>query len=233
MNRCLYCDKEAKFQLKNGVFCCSKSPNSCPIQKEKNSISQQGRKRTWNPGGGFKPGGVPWNKGRKGQQTAWNKGLKGSTYGYSLDPEKEKERKEKISKYAKSRNFGGYTKGSGRGKKGWYKGFFCDSSWELAFVIYCLEHGLDIKRNFEKRQYKYEGEIKNYIPDFSVNGVLTEIKGYKTPQWLAKIKDNSDIKVLYENDLKPILEYVITKYGKDFTRLYKKEGYPRRPGARS
>ena len=45
---------------------------------------------------------------------------------------------------------GGYRRGSGRGKKGWYKGYWCDSSWELAWVIYSLEHGVEFTRNWKK-----------------------------------------------------------------------------------
>jgi hypothetical protein len=115
---------------------------------------------------------------------------------------------------------GGYRQGSGRGKKGWYQGFFCDSSWELAYLIFCLDHNTNIKLNLEKRQYQWNGSTKNYIPYFIVEGVLTEIKGYKTEQWLAKLKANPDVVVLYEKDLKPVFEYVTRVYGKDFIRLY-------------
>ena len=31
------CGQEAKYQLKNGKWCCSKSSNSCPVNKKKNS----------------------------------------------------------------------------------------------------------------------------------------------------------------------------------------------------
>lgn len=128
--------------------------------------------------------------------------------------------KQRLSEVAKERKIGGYVQGSGRGKKGWYKGFFCDSSWELAYVIYCLDHNIDIKRNTEKRQYVWNGKVKNYIPDFIVEGITIEVKGYKTKQWLAKLEANPDVQVLYEKDLKPIFTYVISEYGKDFTSLY-------------
>lgn len=37
---CKYgCGLEATHQLKNGAWCCSKSPNSCPINKKQNSLS--------------------------------------------------------------------------------------------------------------------------------------------------------------------------------------------------
>jgi methionine salvage enolase-phosphatase E1 len=128
--------------------------------------------------------------------------------------------KQRLSEVAKERKLGGYVQGSGRGKKGWYKGFFCDSSWELAYVVYCLDHEIDIKRNTEKRQYIWQGVVKNYIPDFIVEGTFTEVKGYKTEQWLAKLEANQDVEVLYEKDLKPILDYIKSKYGKGFTSLY-------------
>ncbi len=79
---------------------------------------------------------------------------------------------------------------------------------------------MDIKRNTEKRKYIWNGVVKNYIPDFIVEGSLTEVKGYKTEQWLAKLEANPDVKVLYEKDLEPVLTYVKRKYGKDFICLY-------------
>ena len=163
---------------------------------------------------GAQKGSVPWNKGKTGFKS-WNKGLKGLK-----GCKHSEEFKQKLSELAKKRNLGGYIKGSGRGKKGWYKGFFCDSSWELAYVIYCLDKGISIVRNLEKRSYTWEGKDKNYIPDFLVEDSLVEIKGYKTPQWEEKIKSNPDIKVLYEDDMRPILDYVVMKYGQNFIELY-------------
>ncbi len=171
---------------------------------------------------------------RKGS-TGWSKGLTketdtrirarpelvGKKFGASLNGHKE-ETKKRLSVVAKGRNLGGYKKGSGRGKKGWYQGFFCDSSWELAFVIYCLEHQIPLERNTEMRQYVWQDKVRNYLPDFVVDGVTTEVKGYKTAQWLAKMEFNPDVRVLYQNDMKPILDYVISKYGKNFVELYQK-----------
>ena len=148
----------------------------------------------------------------------WNKGLKGTSTGRGSTPEKEIARKEKLSIVMKK--YGGYRQGSGRGKKGWYKGFFCDSSWELAYVIYCLDNDLDIQRNTEKLTYVFEGIEKTYIPDFIVNNIVIEIKGFKSPQWEAKLLCNPYVNVLYEQEMKPILEYVVLTYGKDYIRLY-------------
>lgn len=121
-----------------------------------------------------------------------------------------------------SKKVGGYRKGSGRGKSGWYKGIHCDSSWELAFVIYHIDNNLSIARCKEHRKYVFEDKEHIYIPDFVTDEGIVEIKGYKTPQWEVKEKSNPDIKVLYKDDMKFYLNYVITKYGKDYIKLYEK-----------
>jgi len=41
---------------------------------------------------------------------------------------------------------GGKREHSGRGKQGRYNGIWCDSSWELAWVIYNFDHGIKFKR---------------------------------------------------------------------------------------
>ena len=172
---------------------------------------------------GFKKGNIPWNNGlindeRSKRTLETREKISKKATGKAVTLEKEIERKFKIKE--KSQNNGGYRQGSGRGKKGWYKNFFCDSSWELAYVIYCLDHDIDIKRNTERRTYIWKNKDKNYIPDFIVNDQLIEIKGYKTEQWEAKLSANPDVKVLYKEDLKDIFAYVIGKYGKNYIELY-------------
>jgi hypothetical protein len=106
---------------------------------------------------------------------------------------------------------------------GTYKGFHCDSSFELAFVIYCLEHNIPIERNERGFNYVYEAKTKKYYPDFIINNIYIEIKNYWTPQVQAKIDyfpDELQYKILYKEDLKTCIEYCILKYGKDFTNLY-------------
>lgn len=115
---------------------------------------------------------------------------------------------------------GGYRKGSGRGKSGWYKGIYCDSSWELAFVIYHMDHNLHIERCKEKRQYIFDEKTHIYYPDFITDNGIVEIKGYSTEQWKAKIAQNPDITVLYKKEMQPYIDYVVHKYGKDYISLY-------------
>jgi len=139
--------------------------------------------------------------------------------------EKENERRKKISETCKKNNkSGGYRNGSGRGKKGTYKGFWCDSSYELAWVIYHIDFNIKIERNFEKFKYIYNDEEKYYIPDFIVNNVYYEIKGYADEKVEYKLKYfPHNIKILFKNDLQYIFDYVIAKYGKNYISLYEEK----------
>lgn len=72
--------------------------------------------------------------------------------------------------------------GQGRSKSGYYKGFFCNSTYELVYYIYMTEHGNIVERNLKNYDYEFEGKHRTYTPDFRVNGKLVEIKGYHTKQ---------------------------------------------------
>ena len=105
---------------------------------------------------------------------------------------------------------------TGRGKKGWYKGFFCASTYELAFIIYCLDHNIPVTKCTDSYQYSYRGEIHRYYPDFIVNDTIIEIKGFWTEVVDVKTSsvDNHSIKVLYYDDLKPVFDYIDFTYNK-------------------
>ena len=51
---------------------------------------------------------------------------------------------------------------------------------------------------------------------------MIEIKGYQTEQWKCKQAANPDVMVLGKDEMQPILDFVIAKYGKDFIRLYER-----------
>ena len=119
---------------------------------------------------------------------------------------------------------GGFKENSVKSYKyGTYNGIHCDSSWELAFVIWNLEHNNKIERCKEIRTY-IENDIKKlYYPDFIVNdSIIYEIKGIKNQNSILKQQYNQDIKFLYRNDMKKYLNYVENKYGKDYIKLYNK-----------
>lgn len=131
----------------------------------------------------------------------------------------------KISETCKvNKKSGGYRIGSGVGKSGWYKGYWCDSSWELAFVVYNLDHEIKFIRNTEKFKYTFNGKVKNYIPDFIMeDSTYIEVKGFDTEEVHAKIKDfPHKIKVLYEEDMKIYLDYATSRYGENFIEIYEK-----------
>ena len=116
---------------------------------------------------------------------------------------------------------GGLRKGSSRGKQGWYKGYWCDSSYELSFLIYCLEHDIKIERNYKGYKYIYHGKNHTYYPDFRVNGILTEIKNYRSELTNEKLKSVDErIDIIYTDTIKPYLKYVRNKYGNNFVELY-------------
>ncbi len=129
--------------------------------------------------------------------------------------------KEKISKSNKGK-CGGLREGTSRGKSGWYKGYWCDSSWELAYVVYCLEHDIKLTRNRQGFEYQFEGELHKYYPDFILeDGSYVEIKGYMGEQNKSKIAQFPFIlKVIVRSNMKEYLQYVEEKYGKNFIWLY-------------
>ena len=111
----------------------------------------------------------------------------------------------------------------GTAKYGTYQGYHCDSSWELAFVMYCLDHDLDIERNTEGFPYTYNGEEHLYFPDFIVNNIYIEIKNYNTDEVEAKrqqFPDDKMLEIIFKPDIKPYLDYATKTYGKDFAMMY-------------
>lgn len=128
----------------------------------------------------------------------------------------EIERKKKISLSMKGNTNWIFNKRKGNGKKGWYKGIFCDSAWELAFVVYYMENGFNIRRCTECRQYQWKGEYHKYLPDFITDEGIIEVKGTKDDKYRAKIKQHPDIIVYDARKMKPILDFVIEKYGDNF-----------------
>ena len=121
-------------------------------------------------------------------------------------------------------SLGGKRHGSGRGKKGWYKGIWCDSSWELALVIYWLDHKIKFERYHGYFEYVFKNKKHKYYPDFiHPDGSFTEVKGYSSKQWIAKLNSfpkNLKLSILGKKEIIPIIEYVEKTYGKDFIKMY-------------
>ena len=205
---------KCNFHIKASV---EKHINSCDGRGPRRKI-KRGKAGGWNKGINYiEKYGIDWyndyvNKLSKGVKESYVRGDR-----KEID---ENSRRDKISKKMKEVG-GGYRKGSGRGKKGRYKGYWCDSSWELAWVIYNIEHQIKFKRNTKGFKYNFKGKEHKYYPDFKIGDTFFEIKGYVTEQSISKIDGfKSKIEVIDKNKIKPFLKYVIEKYGKDFINLY-------------
>lgn len=202
--------------------CIDKHINSCDGRGPRRKI-KRGKRGGWNKGISYiDTFGEEWTISYK--EKIKNGVLKSYQNGNRKETSKdiEMERRKKISDKMKEVG-GGYRKGSGRGKKGRYKGFWCDSSWELAWVIYHIEHNIKFDRNHEFFNYEYNGKTHKYYPDFIINGKYYEIKGYESEKSNIKIKSFiKEIEVVDKHKIKPFVDYAVSKYGKDFIKLYEK-----------
>lgn len=218
-NKSYYCEKCGKFVTKkygSGRFCSQKCANSRILSKEtKQKISNAVKK---NPSG--------WNslKSRLNKKQNFEK----RKQEYYKNPNKCKicgkilDYKRKNAKTCSSKKClhiinvknGGYKKHSRKGNAGYYKGIYCDSTYELIFLIYCLDHNILIKRNKKYFLYNYNNKVHKYYPDFIINNrMLIEIKNFYSDIAEAKLKATTDpIKVLYGKDLIKIAKYVSNKY---------------------
>lgn len=248
MKLCDYgCGQEAHFQLKNGKWCCSKHWNSCPQLRKKNSegckksfaigkrnareiwhnMSDEAKKRwIWNKGLTKKTSKVLSSESERIKQKYASGELTGSFRGHKHSEESKK----KIS-LGTSRSYNyDVNRKSGRGRKGYYKGFYCASTYELAYVIYCLDHNIQIERCKEYFEYEYQGQKHRYYPDFVVNDEIVEIKGFWNGRVNAKrdavLLQNKKYKILFPKDMDFIFKYIEEKYGKlvnkNISDLYEK-----------
>ena len=116
----------------------------------------------------------------------------------------------------------GNTRGN-RSKKGYYKGIYCGSSYELAYVIYNLDHNIPFSKCERYYEYEYKGKKHLYFPDFElIDGTIIEIKGYHTELVDVKAAAVHDrpIKILYKKDLAEHLNYVFSTYNVTELTLY-------------
>lgn len=215
MYLCTRCKKECFQHFGSGKFCsrqCANSRERTPEIKEK--ISKGVRDCTAYTEGRMNP-----NKGKS----------------RFVDIEKEcpvcfskfNTSTSRVKKFCSSRCanksplMGGYRPGSGRSKSGWYKGFYCGSTWELAFLIWCLDHEIPIERCNEKFSYSLEGKQRTYLPDFRINDLYVEIKGFLTNQVQEKTSQfPKKLIILFEEDLQHVFNYVKNVYGNNYFELY-------------
>ena len=86
----------------------------------------------------------------------------------------------------------------------------------MAFGIWNIDHNINFKRCTKIFEYEYNGRKLRYFPDFEIDNIIYEIKGYWTEQVDYKINSvkekGFEIKVLYLKDIKHMIDYVKNKY---------------------
>jgi len=123
-----------------------------------------------------------------------------------------------------------------------YESEYFDSSWELAFWIYCKDMKKHILREPKALSYEVNGQKHRYFPDFEVDERLYEIKGghlmnnegvWVYPFQKTETETTEILKAKYEcairNDVQIIdavkiqkyLKYVKDTYGKDYLKQFK------------
>jgi hypothetical protein len=139
--------------------------------------------------------------------------LLGKSKGTALDPEKEKERRKKISETMKANpSAGGLREGSGRGVKTWYESpiagrVYLRSTYELIYAKFLDSRQIKWKANKKSFEYLFEDKERRYYPDFYLidEDCYVEIKGFKTKQDEAKWKVfPHKLKVLFGKDLEKL-----------------------------
>lgn len=210
---CKYgCGQVGRYET-NGSYRCSEHWQSCPAQKSKQREIHLDH--AWQRKHPVKKGLKPWHTGKKLSSLHRKKisiGMQGKSCPNAKTPEKELEKRSKLRKIAIERGYGGYIKGSGRGKGQWYTSKFAgkvylDSSYEFAYARFLDESEIDWRKNRNKFPYQWEGKTRFYIPDFwlVMSDEYIEVKGYVTPKDQAKW-DNFPHKltVLKRSDLKAL-----------------------------
>ena len=224
--KCDYgCNGLGIFVSKNNKWRCSESVNQCPAKRLKDSLNKKGKDpfaSSSHPKGML---GKEWkHKGKTAKEIYGDRAEEIKKRRAHSISEVQKnfslEKKQQISKKLSDSltgKTGGPRKNSGQGHKGYYKGIWCDSSYELAYVYWCIENNISMLRNKKRYSYVWNGKEKGYYPDFIANGELVEIKGYANEEVESKMSQCSDkLTILRKHDLTEHLELVTMRYGKKF-----------------
>ena len=128
-------------------------------------------------------------------------------------------------------------------KKYLYNNINFDSSWELAFYIWHVDHNIDFEYQPNiSFKYAYNGKIHTYHPDFRINGKIYEIQGDqyfnadKTKMICPynhalddkfnekyKCMKNNNVIIITSNDIKKYLVYIYEKYDIMYLQQFKRK----------
>lgn len=123
-----------------------------------------------------------------------------------------------------------------------FSNFRFDSSWELIYYIYCVDHNVPIEVHPCSIPYSVEGKLHYYQPDFLINNdTLVEIKGnhflnehkelvnpfnrsnHQKQKDIQKMKcmQENNVLLITSTELQPCVDYVFEKYGKNYLRNFR------------
>ena len=234
--KCIICGKEYKLQLRKKQYeqgkyrktCC------CECSHKLSSLNTNLEEKNKKISNSLK-GNTPYIKGKTYKNGIWinninykeilicpicGKEYKNNGLRYCSVECKKIGLKNNLSKSLKGKTGGLRPNAYKKYKSGLYHNIHCDSSWELAFVIYCEEHNILLERNHNFLTYTFENKEYKYYPDFIINGTFYEIKGYENAKAKAKHEQHPEVIYLDKYKMKKYLDYVISKYGKDYIKLY-------------
>lgn len=216
---------EPKYKITHDGLTCQFCSKVC---KNSNSLCNHERLCNSNPNNQLKYSGITkFNENvRSGNRIIWNKGLTKDTN------DSVRKQSESLSTWYKNNpnhSSGGYIPTSARKcKYGTYRGYYCDSGWELAFLIYHLDMGSDVRRCDEYFEYEYEGIIHKYYPDFIIENTYYEIKGIYRPEdpfKIAQFPKDKNLLVVDRTSISAYINHCKQHYGKMYTTLYDRN-YP-------
>lgn len=208
------CPKCGARHNKNGIFCSRSCANSRVWTEE---INESRRKKLKD-----NPEVIPWNKGKHIKERIKKVCKECGKEFEILKSYNDKNNPKYCSSECVYKNSGGYREGSGRSKSGYYKGIYCGSTYELAWVIYQIDNNIE----FQRFTGTLEFDGNKYIPDFIQNGKIIEIKGYEKEESVEKknliAKANGfEVFVLRKENLEKEFAWVESKYKtKELYTLY-------------
>jgi len=112
-----------------------------------------------------------------------------------------------------------------KSRQGYYKGIWCDSTYEMVWAAYNLEHGVEFARCQRRVPYTFEGEEHMYCPDFEKeSGEVVEVKGYETDLTDTKHQAARDaginLTVIKKEDMTEMFEWFMDLFQVPMNRLH-------------
>lgn len=127
----------------------------------------------------------------------------------------------KTTRTLNNTKLGGARINSGKSISGWYKGIYCNSTYELAFLIYHIENNISIQRCDFYLEYEFQNKIHKYYPDFIVDNKIYEIKGRIDSKALAKQEQYPNIIIIDKEKIQFYIQFVKRKFNiKNIFNLY-------------